>query len=165
MLDKHQENRWSGMEDIVQQFKAVELEKRALAKASYMKWIDNNEQFFEEFYARFFEAAGPKAQAKFKDIAQQRTSLRKGMAAVLNFAPGNDPNSLRYVVDAHRRLGVNDVELVQFRDCFLKTLSKRVTAGRKSHEELAGRKEDILDAWRELFGQVIDYFREQGIKG
>jgi hypothetical protein len=37
--------------------------------------------------------------------------------------------------------------------------------GRKSDEELAGRKEDILDAWRELFGQVIDYFREQGIKG
>lgn len=165
MLDKRQENRWSGMEEIARQLKAVELEKRALAKASYMKWIDNNEHFFEEFYARFFEAAGPKAQAKFKDIAQQRASLRKGMAAVLNFAPGNDPNSMRYVADAHRKLGVTDKELVQFRDCFLKTLSKHVTAGRKSDEELAGRKEDILEAWGELFGQVIDYFREQGIKG
>jgi len=164
MLHQEHEQRWSGMEEIAQELKAVEPEKSALAKASYMKWIDHDEQFFEEFYARFFKAAGPAARAKFKNIEQQRASLHKGMAAVLNFSPGNDPNSLRYVVAAHTKLGVCDRELDLFRECFLATLEKRMKAREKSGGALAGRKPEILAAWRDLFDQVIGYFREQSAK-
>jgi len=159
MLHQEHEQRWSGMEEIARELKAVEPEKSALAKASYMKWIDHDEQFFEEFYARFFKAAGPAARAKFKNIEQQRASLHKGMAAVLNFSPGNDPNSLRYVVAAHTKLGVSDRELDLFRECFLATLEKRMKAREKSDGALAGRKQEILAAWRDLFGQVIGYFQ------
>lgn len=161
MLHHEHEQRWSGMKEVARELKTVEIEKRALAKTSYMKWIDHDEKFFEEFYTRFFKAAGPAARAKFKNIAQQRASLHKGMAAVLNFSPGNDPNSLRYVVAAHTKLGVSDRELDLFRDCFLATLEKRVKAREKSDSELAGRKNEILEAWRELFDQVIGYFQEQ----
>jgi hypothetical protein len=165
MLDENHEARWSGMDEIVRQLKAVELEARALAKASYMTWVDNDGKFFEDFYARFFRVAGKRARDKFKDIAQQRSSLHKGMAAVLNFAPGNDPNSLRYVVAAHTTLGVTDRQLYQFRDCFLETLKNRVRTRAKGDGELAGRKQEILAAWRELFDEVISYFREHRAKG
>ena len=68
---------------------AVEGEARALAKLS--RWIDGDERFFEEFYGRFFAsevARRENSEGKFQDRVQQRDKLRKGMAAVLNFYPG-----------------------------------------------------------------------------
>jgi len=168
MMARNQLARWGSMDEIVTALKTVEANRRALAKASYVKWIEADERFFEEFYNRFFSSTIAKrenAEAKFTDRKQQHDKLRKGMAAVLNFYPGNEPTSLRYVIDMHRNKGVTEAELVQFEETFLQLIQERLDKGMARTPEMVEQKAGIIAAWRELFGQVLDYFREQGIKG
>jgi TIR domain-containing protein len=167
MLAPDPQARWASMEEIATQLRAVEDEPRALAKASYMKWIEGDAKFFEEFYERFFasmEAKGVDSRAKFQDREQQQEKLRKGMAAVLNFHTGNEPTSMRYVSDVHRRIGVTAAELDQFAATFMALLKDRLDQRMTPDEEMAGRKEEILQAWHELLSQVLDYFRDQGVR-
>lgn len=148
--------------------KSVEGEGRALAKSSYMRWIDGDERFFEEFYGRFFAsevARRENSEGKFQDREQQHDKLRKGMAAVLNFYPGNEPTSLRYVIEGHRNKGVTEDELNEFKTCFLEMLKDCVDRGVGPGDEMAERRETVYQAWQDLFDQVLSYFREQGIYG
>jgi serine/threonine protein kinase len=168
MMGRKQDRRWQEMGEIVTQLKSVEGEARALAKSSYMKWIDGDERFFEEFYERFFGsevARSENSASKFQDRAQQHDKLKKGMAAVLNFYPGNEPTSLRYVTEGHRHKGVTEAELKQFKLSFLETLKARLDSGLALGDEMAGRRDAIYQAWQDLFDQVLSYFREQGIHG
>ncbi len=163
MLASDPQARWRSMEEVVTQLRSVEGEPRALAKASYMKWIDGDARFFEEFYERFFasmQARGVDSRSKFRDREQQIDKLRKGMAAVLNFHPGNEPTSMRYVSDVHRNTGVTEVELDQFAATFIGLLKERLDQRMAPDDELAGRKDEILQAWHELLTQVLDYFRQ-----
>lgn len=168
MLGPNQERRWEEMGQIVTQLRSVESEARALAKSSYMRWVDEDEGFFEEFYEHFFAsdvAIKENSESKFQDRAQQHEKLKKGMAAVLNFNPWNEPTSLRYVVEGHRHKGVTEAELKQFKLSFLKTLKDRLDSGLAPGDEMAERKDDIFKAWQDLFDEVLSYFREQGIHG
>lgn len=166
MLSRDQEGRWEEMGDIVTQLKSVEGEARALAKSSYMRWIDGDERFFEEFYGRFFAsevARRENSEGKFRDRVQQHDKLRKGMAAVLNFYPGNEPTSLRYVIEGHRNKGVTEDELSAFKSCFLEMLKDRLDRGVALGDEMADLREAVYRAWQDLFDQVLSYFREQSI--
>jgi hypothetical protein len=168
MLWRDQEGRWEDMGEIVTQLNSVEGEARALAKWSYMRWIDGDEHFFEEFYRRFFAsevARREKSEGKFQDRVQQHDKLRKGMAAVLNFYPGNEPTSLRYVVEGHRNKGVTEDELNQFKSCFLELLKDRLDRGVALGDEMSDPREAVYQAWQDLFDQVLTYFRERGING
>jgi serine/threonine protein kinase len=168
MLARNQQERWAGMEEIVMALKAVEPNRRALAKASYMKWIDTDAGFFEEFYKSFFASKVAKRERsalKFTDRKQQHDKLRKGMAAVLNFYPGNEPTSLRYVIDMHRHKGVSEDELVEFEKTFLRLLKERFDTRLARTDEMVHHRAEIIEAWRELFGQVLDYFRKHAIDG
>jgi hypothetical protein len=166
MLWRDQGGRWEEMGKIVTQLTSVEGEARALAKSSYMRWIDGDERFFEEFYGRFFAskvARRENSEGKFQDRVQQHDKLRKGMAAVLNFYPGNEPTSLRYVIEGHRNKGVTEDELNQFKSCFLEMLKDRLDSGVALGDEMADGREAVYQAWQDLFEQVLSYFREQGI--
>jgi serine/threonine protein kinase len=171
MLAVDPKARWSaetGMSDIATELAHVESHRRALAKGSFLKWIENDERFFEEFYAHFFQSMkrnGVASIEKFKGIdrQQQNEKLRRGMAAVLNFRPGNEPTALRYVAHGHRKLGVSGVELQQFADSFLEVLGRRLNERIPRSDPMARRKEDIMEAWKALLEQVLDYFRKEGI--
>ena len=167
MLSRTPTARWNEMGELVTQLKAVEGEARALAKSSYMHLIDSDPRFFEDFYTRFFAskvAKKAKSKAKFRDRAEQQDKLRKGMAAVLNFYPGNEPTSLRYVVEHHQNKGVTQEELNEFKSCFLGMLKDRLDRAVEP-KELVDRKHEVYQAWQDLFDQVLSYFREQGIRG
>jgi hypothetical protein len=168
MLAPDPASRWASMHEIVAQLRSVEEEPRALAKASYMKWIEPDAAFFEEFYDRFFtsmKARGVDSQAKFKDRAQQYEKLRRGMAAVLNFHAGNEPTSLRYVMDAHRDKCVTKVELDQFAASFIGLLKDRLDQLVAPEDPMSHRKDEICQAWHDLLSQVLDYFRGAGVRG
>ena len=163
MLARNPDERWNDMSQIVTALRGVEANQRALAKASYEKWIDSDPRFFEEFYRRFFATRVAKqahSALKFTDRAQQYDKLRKGMAAVLNFYPGNEPTSLRYVIDVHHNKRVSEEELAQFQDTFMELLTERLDRGLAGTNDSASHKLAILGAWRELFGQVVRYFRD-----
>jgi len=167
MLARDPEDRWSGMSEIVTELRGVEAERRALAKESYVKWIDTDTRFFEDFYRAFFATRVAKqahSASKFDNREQQHEKLRKGMAAVLNFRPGNEPTSLRYVIGAHQHKGVTHEELKQFEETFMKVLTQRLDTHLKGTGAAARRKADILAAWREQFALVMRYFRENGLK-
>lgn len=168
MLCRNQDGRWHDMEEIVTRLKAVEGERRALAKSGYMRWIDKDERFFQEFYDRFFAsetARKAESASKFRDREQQHDKLKKAMAAVLNFHPGNEPTSLRYVVEAHRNVGVTEGELNQFKSSFLDLLKDRLDNRVAPDDQMADGKEAVYEAWQDLFDQVLHYFRQQGVKG
>ena len=78
----------------------------------------------------------------------------ESMIAVLNYRESNEPTSLSRVVDVHRRLSITAEELDDFRDAFLETLRARAAA---TSWRLSGEK--ILNAWRDLFAPVVEYFR------
>jgi hypothetical protein len=167
MLARHPQARWGDVDEIVTALKAVESSRRAVAKAAYMKWVEPDEEsFFKEFYKRFFAsgiAKREKSERKFVNKEQQYDKLRKGMAAVLNFYPGNEPTSMHYVIKGHRDKGVTEDELVQFEAVFLQLLQEWLDERMKRGDEMAPHKSEIVRAWRELFGQVLSYFREQRI--
>ena len=166
MLRREQHHRWNDMEEIVTQLKSVEGDARALAKSSYMRWIDGDARFFEEFYERFFASdigRREHSEDKFQNRAQQHDKLRKGMAAVLNFYPGNEPTSLRYVIEAHRHVGVTKDELLQFKACFLELLKVRLDRSVETGDALADRTDAVYRAWQDLFDHVLSYFLEQGV--
>ena len=81
------------------------------------------------------------------------------MAAVLNFYPGNEPTSLRYVIEAHRDKGVTSDELNAFKVCFLETLDDRMDKANERRD----RKDAIGQAWQDLFDRVLGYFREHRV--
>jgi serine/threonine protein kinase len=168
MLASDPQARWSDMGQIAAELRDVESDRRALAKSSFVKWIDGDAEFFAEFYAHFFrrmQQKGIRSTDKFRGIDEQEQNekLRRGMAAVLNFRPGNEPTSLRYVARGHRKLGVSEAELVQFKDSFLELLEKRLGRWIERGNPMLRRKAEILDAWRDLFEQVVDYFRKEGL--
>lgn len=168
MLKPDPAARWASMEEVALQLRSVEEEPRALAKASYMKWIEPDAGFFEEFYDRFFasmKARGVDSQAKFQDRAQQYEKLRRGMAAVLNFRPGNEPTSLRYVMHAHQDKGVTEAELDQFAASFIGLLKDRLDSLVAPEDPMSQRKDEICQAWHELLSQVLDYFRDTKLVG
>jgi serine/threonine protein kinase len=168
MLANDPDARWSGMEQIETELRAVESDRLALAKTSFMRWIESDDKFFEKFYAHFFRSMarkGVQSTDKFKGIdrRKQNEKLRKGMAAVLNFRPGNEPTALRYVAHGHRSLGVSEAELVQFAESFLVLLDKRLAQRIPRADPMARRHKEIREAWEDLFKQVLDYFRKEGI--
>jgi serine/threonine protein kinase len=163
MLSRTPDERWGSMKEVVAALKAVEDNQRALAKASYMKWIDTDTRFFEEFYKRFFASRIAKeknSEGRFTDRKQQYDKLRMGMAAVLNFYPGNEPTSMRYVSELHRTKGVTEDELVQFKVTFLQLLKDWIPK-RQAHTDAMADHKEIIDAWSKLFEEVLQYFREQ----
>ena len=156
------------MKEIGTELRAVESDRLALAKNSFMKWIESDDRFFDEFYAHFFRSMarkGVQSSDKFKGIdkRKQNEKLRRGMAAVLNFRPGNEPTALRYVAHGHRTLGVSEVELVQFAESFFELLDKRLAQRIPRGDPMARRHKEICEAWGDLFKQVLDYFRREGI--
>jgi serine/threonine protein kinase len=165
MLARNPDQRWGDMDEIVTALKGVEPNQRAIAKASYRTWIEPDTRFFEDFYRRFFATPVAKrahSSRKFTDRKHQHDKLRKGMAAVLNFYPGNEPTSLRYVIDVHRDRQVTNEELEQFSATFLKLLSERLDRKIKGKGS-AARKKEIVDAWAALFDQVLKHFHEEGL--
>ena len=80
----------------------------------------------------------------------------------VDFYPGNEPTSLRYVIDVHRNKQVTNEELEQFSATFLKLLSERLDRKIKGQGS-AARKKEIVDAWAALFDQVLKHFREEGL--
>jgi serine/threonine protein kinase len=166
MLSRNPDDRWNDMGEVVTQLQAVEDEGRALAKSAYMRWIDKDETFFQDFYRSFFEskiAQDSKTLSKFKNHGQQHEYLKKAMAAVLNFNPGNEPTSLRYVVNAHKDKGVTEAELNQFECNFITLLKERLERIDVSQMAI-DEKDHICEAWKHLFDQVLQYFRQEGLK-
>ena len=168
MLDRKPNNRWGNMGEVVTQLKSVEDEGRALAKSGYMRWIDhdNDTKFFEEFYTHFFEsnvAKGANSQEKFVNHEQQYEKLKKAMAAVLNYNHGNEPTSLRYVVNVHKDKGVTRNELEQFESSFLKVLKDRLDKI-VPPDEMAEKNQEVYEAWQCLFNQVLQYFKDELLK-
>jgi hypothetical protein len=62
----------------------------------------------------------------------------------------------------HRNTGVTSAELDQFAATFISLLKERLDQRMAPDDELAGRKEEILQAWSQLLTQVLDYFRQPG---
>ncbi len=155
------------MWQLAAELRDVESNRRALAKSSCVKWIDGDEKSSRRVLRALLSTHPAKrhrlgGQGRRYQQAGAERDAPPGYGRVLNFLPGNEPTSLRYVAHGHKRLGVSEAELVQCKDGFLELLEKRLDRRIPRSGPMAGRKQEIYNAWTELFDQVVDYFRKEG---
>jgi len=164
MLDRVPARRWRNFDEIIARLRVMDDESRALAKLTYLGSngsslsLGRDEAFFRDFYREFF-ARAPGAERKFdRKNTDQHRKLMESMVAVLNFRPGNEPTALTAVLEKHLdpRIKPTPAEVDQFRDAFLHTLESRMP-GTMSDKERAV----ILNAWRDLFAPVVEYFKQR----
>ena len=86
----------------------------------------------------------------------QHVILRKAMAYVLNFHPGNEPTSLQYLIGTHKKYAVTKLELEHFKCSFIEVCGSHIKSviTNSSDEPTI---DDIQTAWTHLFEEVLEY--------
>jgi serine/threonine protein kinase len=160
MLNRNPKERWDSFDGLIKRLRNLEDENQALAKRTYEGLneygfaLKNNEQFFKSFYGEFFRRA-PEAAAFFKNKDSQPKKLMDAMVAVLNFRMSNEPTLLREIVNSHLRYKITAKQLDDFQDTFLTTLKKKLP-----RRIPADQRALIINAWRDLFSPVVEYFKD-----
>ncbi|MFO1271460.1 MAG: TIR domain-containing protein [Rubrivivax sp.] len=173
LLQPDPDQRFDTMDQVVQQFRALEEPERVLAKYAFRRWVQpagpaaDGVGFSRRFYERFFEA-DPAARAIFDAALARRGStagldehhhrkLVDSLKAVLNYRPGNDPSSIDTLIALHHGRGIGALQYASFRAAFVDTLAAAAEADATPAPEVA----EIVRAWNQLFEPVLEEMRRK----
>ena len=127
---------------------------RRLAKESYRRLEDVQEDFFRAFYKNLF-ARKKNLKTKFPgdhDWERQHTMLDAAVRGLLNFSEAHgaeEPTIFTDTVKKHKNLGLDEKDFDAFEEAFIETLTKF----NEGSEEMQG-------AWRACFAPGMSYMKK-----
>jgi hemoglobin-like flavoprotein len=178
MLQPDPNDRYADMQQVVQQWAALEEPHRVLAKYAFRRWIepagrpDLGLAFSRRFYQHFF-AADAEVPAIFEMAARQRRAeaspdalaldaahfrkLVDSLKSVLNYRVGNAPSSIDSLMPVHHQRGILPGHFKAFTSAFVATLADVWAAEAASGMVMEpGEADAIAQAWQALFEPVIE---------
>ena len=172
LLAPDPDKRFKSMEQVAAQLRALEERYRVLAKYSFRRWVEPNDNpglsvaFSERFYDRFF-SADDTVRAIFARAGKQRHPAAGGevppldashhrklidsLKAVLNYCPGNEPSSIDSLIPIHHDRQITEPHYQAFTDSFIQTLKDSMRDG----TDVQGDQDEIVNAWLTLFAPVL----------
>jgi serine/threonine protein kinase len=191
LLQPDPDDRFDSMEQVVQQWAALEEPHRVLAKYAFRRWIEPDGRadaglaFSRRFYAHFFEAdegvrdifghaaqqrnPSAAADALTLDIAHLR-KLVDSLRSVLNYRGGNAPSSIDSLMPVHHHRGILPAHFKAFTDSFIATLreawaAEAAAAGSTAESAIPPidpvEAEAIVQAWLALFTPAMDEMKRR----
>jgi hemoglobin-like flavoprotein len=143
--------RYPDMLSVATEIATLEQAAVVTAKQSYRSSCMGKQDFYREFYVRFFRRC-PEARAMFSGIDQQYAKLDQAMHVVLNFSFHNveEPTPLTSVAAAHAPRNVTADQLDHFAASLIDTLRDF------SHEP-----ETTLAAWEHVLRPSVAYLKRR----
>ena len=150
MLQKDPDERWPALSDVANALGRLENEAVLMAKQSYLRHCHEREDFYEEFYRRFFTRC-PQAKLMFADMPLQYLKLDRALQFLLNFGDQHimEPTTLSSTADRHRSLKVTPRDFDEFASALIETL-----------RDFRCEKETVIRAWEITLRPGLQYLKQ-----